>query len=253
LGGDKGFDVTMIRRRPIRLDRNASAAEWFALYVYEQGNRPTNVNELVSFAKNRGSLTYKDAAKVVALHADPSVPLSELPPPVLEQESIQGFERRPVCSPQQEDNGPRHLRVQSVFKSQPTQTQADAAHGVPGGANALCTVNYQEVGGFRVGEACAICLREEVGGNEVAVELLCQGLHRVHKACIEGWFESTAPSGKALSFAGDWAATWAASVDRREDCPVCRGDTRGHIAAKTSGVFKNRPVKTVADPAFGGQ
>lgn len=231
--GKEPAGVTMVRRQRIRLGAGASAAEWFALYVYEYGQRPHEPTTLSNFVNNRGGrLTYAQARAAIQQFVDLSVPLADLPsaPP-------------PPPAAAKPATGP-------------------VARGRRPGSPTNLEARYLEVGGLAAGEVCAVCL-EEGGGS--AVELLCDGRHRFHRACIEAWLPGLAATGStgAARTAISWSYTapapgagggGAAAPNGRAEtnlsqsrCPVCRGQVLGkRVQARSSGVFASRPAASRA-------
>jgi len=226
--------ITMIRKRPIKLPPHASPAEWLALYNYEYGHRPPEATALRDFCKNRGhNMSYMEARKTVQAYADPSKVLVDLPVP-----------KEPSPSPE-------------------TGHQCDA---VPTADNACpkedpvtLLARYRDIGSLGT-DVCVICLVE--GGCD-AVELLCEGSHRFHKECIEGWFQGEqCPRTDVAGTVGTGAESWGLferpdtngrviPKDVKRHCPVCRGQALGKaVVARRSGVFCSKPGSSGADAAF---
>mmetsp|Transcript_6488 Transcript_6488/g.19235 ORF Transcript_6488/g.19235 Transcript_6488/m.19235 type:complete len:379 (-) Transcript_6488:205-1341(-) len=271
--GDAGLDVTMLRRRPLKLCRDASPAEWYALYVYEHDKHPPDPTQLVMFAASRGGqVTYRAAVQVLAVHADAAVPLADLPMP---EEAAAVPQSAPARPPAEETAAsppvPAALgkkAARSVFENNPRPQFADASisHCGVRGDTASCTAMYVAVGGFRTDEQCPICLMSEVGPGRDIVELTCEGAHRVHQSCIERWFMGGASGVPQANEGAGWA--WADPALRwdplsrpgqdttgyaRLDCPMCRGWCEGQVAVKPSGVFVSPAGCTVADASSRGK
>ncbi|CAE8629920.1 unnamed protein product [Polarella glacialis] len=230
--------ITLVRRWPIKLQPDALAAEWLALYAYEHSKRPRDPTDLRNFAVNRlGSVSYGEARKAVQFYADLAVPLADLPPP---EESLE----RPG------------LESKACVRKSTNQ---------PIGPETVVQ-RYQLVGGFAPGGVCAICSCEE--GGKTTVELSCGGHHRFHKECIDRKFQGCANfstggcaigayDGNQWGYMGGVApfntdsdfsdsTTWPTP-----ECPVCKRTALGEIQLKVSGVFTSQPSKSVADALRG--